>query len=203
MKPTLHFAATHLTQHLTEEEFTDSLLGLATQQVEDHLASCPKCRTEADELKGSISSFTTASRLWAQNQPLVHPRGLRMRAFWYSARPVAGVMAAAIAILGVAIPVGRAHQADVPAELAMVHPPAVRLAAELATETLSQSKPASVEAPVHSVPHHAIVHEQGAVSESLAQDNALMAAVDAEIEQPVSASAESIFRSTVTRSVTP
>ena len=57
----------HLT-HLTDEQFTDLLLGTSPAAVTAHLGVCPLCAQEAGRVSGAIGSFAQQSRLWAERR---------------------------------------------------------------------------------------------------------------------------------------
>ncbi len=62
---TTQFAATHL----TEEQFTDYILGMATGETEDHLLQCELCTAEAQTLQNSIAAYSKAGQRWSKDQP--------------------------------------------------------------------------------------------------------------------------------------
>lgn len=59
--------------HLTDEQFTDLLLGTNPLSVREHLMSCPQCSQEAERVSGAISSFSAQSRLWAECRTAIRP----------------------------------------------------------------------------------------------------------------------------------
>ena len=54
--------------HLTDEQFTDLLLGTNLPGVREHLLACEKCSREAEQVSGAINSFSVQSRLWAERR---------------------------------------------------------------------------------------------------------------------------------------
>jgi hypothetical protein len=54
--------------HLTDEQFTDLLLGTSPAAVTAHLSACPQCAQEAQRVSGAIGSFAQQSRLWAERR---------------------------------------------------------------------------------------------------------------------------------------
>lgn len=54
--------------HLTDEQFTDLLLGTNPPSVREHLMACEQCSQEAERVSGAISSFSTQSHLWAERR---------------------------------------------------------------------------------------------------------------------------------------
>src|ERR1035441_2887353 len=57
----------YLTQ-LTDEQFTDLLLGTSPAAVTAHLSTCPQCAQEAQRVSSAIGSFAQQSRLWAERR---------------------------------------------------------------------------------------------------------------------------------------
>ena len=63
------FRTAHLAgAHLTDEQFTDLLLGTIPASVTAHLQACPECAEEAQRVSGAIGSFSQQSRLWAERR---------------------------------------------------------------------------------------------------------------------------------------
>jgi hypothetical protein len=54
-----------MSAHLTNEELTDSLLGVSSLSVNAHLLNCPACAGERDRLKNSIAVFGGAAHAWS------------------------------------------------------------------------------------------------------------------------------------------
>lgn len=92
--------------HLTDEQFTDLLLGASPPAVRAHLESCPRCSAEAERVSGAIGAFAQQSRLWAERraaaQPVLAPR--RAPAFEWLYRPQA--WAAAVLAIAAAAGIG-------------------------------------------------------------------------------------------------
>ena len=66
--------------HLTDEQFTDLLLGTSPAAVTAHLSACPQCAQEAQRVSGAIGSFAQQSRLWAERRAASLPvRGCESR----------------------------------------------------------------------------------------------------------------------------
>jgi hypothetical protein len=59
--------------HLSDEQFTDLLLGTIPPSVTAHLEACPPCAQEATRVSGAIGSFEQHSRLWAERRASTHP----------------------------------------------------------------------------------------------------------------------------------
>jgi len=75
--------------HLTDEQFTDLLLGSGPAGVQDHLLSCPQCSAEAERVSAAIGSFEQQTRLWAERRAAARPALTPMRppAFQWLHRP--------------------------------------------------------------------------------------------------------------------
>ena len=51
-----------MTQHLSDQDLTDHLVGIHSEKVEGHLHSCNQCRNELAQIKNSIGMFRIAVR---------------------------------------------------------------------------------------------------------------------------------------------
>lgn len=201
-------AATHLSeQHLTEEQFSDFVLGLSTEAMDLHVEQCEACRAEALRVQDAVGMFAEAGREWSTLHPAMPAaeaaRSIRRRSLWLSLRPAAGFAAAAAVVFGVTISAHRAPSE--PAHIALNNTHEVvtpMVAAENKAATPHVSSPAQIPAsagiatveasaplsdvvtapPVLTAP--AAARERHASSDEVAQDNALMAAIDAEMSTP-------------------
>lgn len=52
--------------HLTDEQFTDLLLGTVPAQVKSHLDTCSECSAEAQRVSMALGSFEQETRIWAE-----------------------------------------------------------------------------------------------------------------------------------------
>jgi len=144
--------------HLTEEEFSDYLLGLSTASTRTHLLECAHCREEMESFGVSLASFNQASLAWSREQAATHPIHIKAqpaagrwpRPYWQAGW--AGLAAAAVLTFAVALPV------------ALMHEHAAHPAGASAPETIAAQP-----------------QEDAAV---IADDNQMMTAIDAEISQP-------------------
>ena len=108
----------HLT-HLTDEQFTDLLLGTSPAAVTAHLSACPQCAQEAQRVSGAIGSFAQQSRLWAERRaaaaPPLHARDWQPAFPWLhiptspqawaaSGSPVALALGIGISLRGITAP---------------------------------------------------------------------------------------------------
>ena len=114
--------------HLTDEQFTDLLLGTSPSPVQAHLKACPQCAAEAASVSGAIGSFAQQTRLWAErraaSQPVLVPQ--RQPVFEWLHRPRAWTAAAlAIALAaGIGVSVRNNHASSEPRQ-AVISQPAV------------------------------------------------------------------------------
>lgn len=106
------------TPHLTDDQFTDLLLGAVPPDVAAHLAVCARCEQEAAQVSGAIGSFEQQSRLWAERRawstPLHSavpaPLRTRMQAGLRLPRASSAWYAAAASLV-LALGIGLAHRA--------------------------------------------------------------------------------------------
>jgi hypothetical protein len=82
--------------HLTDEQFTELLLGGTSRSVSEHLKVCSQCSEEAERVSVAIGSFEQQSRLWAERETATHTR-IRARRSAYSWLGPAPAWAAAAA----------------------------------------------------------------------------------------------------------
>lgn len=122
----------HLT-HLTDEQFTDLLLGAIPSSVQAHLSVCPQCSQEAERVSGAIGSFAQHSRLWAERRAAT-AQPLQARD-WHTAFPwlhrpqswVAAGLAVALALsvgIGISLRVDHGRSAQQQQAAASVQPAA-------------------------------------------------------------------------------
>jgi hypothetical protein len=96
--------------HLSDEQFTELLLGTKAPAVRAHLEVCPQCSKEAERVSAAIGSFQQQSSLWAEHraataQPL-HVRDSRPAFSWVH-RPLAWSAAALVIALTAGIGISR------------------------------------------------------------------------------------------------
>jgi hypothetical protein len=91
--------------HLTDEQFTDLLLGTSPSTVRAHLKECAQCSQEAERVSGAIAGFEQQSRLWAERRAAALPalQDDRRPGFAWIDRPQAWAAAALTVVLGVGI----------------------------------------------------------------------------------------------------
>jgi hypothetical protein len=92
--------------HLTDEQFTELLLGATSPSISAHLKVCKQCSEEAERVSGAIGSFEQQSRLWAERETAARPRiEARRPAYawlspaWLSSGPAWAAAAAAVALV--------------------------------------------------------------------------------------------------------
>jgi hypothetical protein len=115
--------------HLSDEQFTDLLLGTNSPSVREHLRSCELCSQEAERVSDAISSFSAQSRLWAERRAASFPVFAHepQRTFTWLHRPHAWT-AAAVAVVfaaGVGIFVHEVNNRSAPHAVANVLPATV------------------------------------------------------------------------------
>ncbi len=102
----------HRDSHLTDQEFTDLLLGAIPPVVQAHLAACPQCSQEAERVSSAIGTFSAQSRLWAERRaaalPLRHPNS--QTAFGWLHRPQAWAAAGLALALAIGISLRVEHR---------------------------------------------------------------------------------------------
>jgi hypothetical protein len=54
------------TQHLTEEELDDVLIGTGSAEAQQHLATCERCTAQIAPFQSSVAAFNEGSLAWAQ-----------------------------------------------------------------------------------------------------------------------------------------
>jgi hypothetical protein len=106
----------HLTNHLTDEQFADLLLGANPAAVQDHLKACSACAEEADRIASAIGSFEQQTRLWAERRAAASHvlTSAPAPAFSWLRRPQAWTAAALAIVLAAGFGVAaRNHDASV------------------------------------------------------------------------------------------
>jgi hypothetical protein len=115
--------------HLSNDQFSELILGAPSPASELHLAECAHCRAELEKFSSSVDLFSTTSLKWSEIQPAQTPR---ISPRWQSARwayaPVGWALAVAVLIaVGVpawkydrhpAPPTSQSATEDTPAEIA-------------------------------------------------------------------------------------
>ena len=186
---THNVAATHLTAHLTEEQFADYVLGLSTEAMDLHIEQCAACRAEVLAVQDSIGTFASAGRAWSEAQPAQPAHNFRRRALLIQMRPVAGFAAAAALVFGVTFSTHRNAPVETQRATVTTSAPAVHTEDPVAVPAAqaavaSDLQPEQIQQAVQPAP---AVHHTSTPAE-LAQDNAMMAAIDAEINTPFAVS---------------
>jgi hypothetical protein len=156
--------------HLTDEQFTDLLLGTSPSSVRAHLKACPQCAEEAARVSGAIGSFAEQTRLWAERHAASHPVLVPQRqpVFEWLHRPSAWTAAALAFALaaGIGVSVRNQHTRPIQQQAVVAKPAAV-----------PQVSPATIQA-----------------------DNELLSAIDGELRADESTSASAYGLDTNSRS---
>ncbi len=191
--------------HLSDEQFTELLMGGSPARVQAHLAECAECRAEAERVGDAIGDFSEQSRLWAERRAAARPlraaaqtpraraerepvlAWLVRRQIWL-VRPQAWAGAAlAIALaVGIGVTTGREHSRTAQADAAKAQ---AGVAAARVEATTVQTE-AKAQAGVTMVQAKAAVQTEAAdQSAALKADNALLSAIDGELRADESAPA--------------
>jgi len=114
--------------HLSDEQFTDLLLGTNPPSVREHLMLCAECSQEAERVAGAISSFSMQTRLWAERRAASHSVHVREthRTLTWLHRPY-GWTAAVVAVIfamGIGVSLRFDHARPAAAPIAQVQPAA-------------------------------------------------------------------------------
>jgi hypothetical protein len=121
--------------HLTDEQFTELLLGGRSAWVQAHLQECAACREEAERVAGAIGDFSAQSQLWAERRAAVRAvrTAERESAFAWLVRPQAWAGAALTIALaaGIGMALHQEHTRTVQQATATA-PAAVKAQAEAA-----------------------------------------------------------------------
>jgi len=102
-----------LENHLSDEQFTDLLLGTIPPSVTAHLDACQPCAQEAQRVSGAIGSFEQQSRLWAERRAATRPvqaPATQPLLAWLRAGSTAWYATAAALILATVVGLGIAHR---------------------------------------------------------------------------------------------
>jgi len=129
--------------HLTDEQFTELLLGGRPAWVQTHMQECAKCREEAERVAGAIGDFSAQSQLWAERRAAAWAvrTAERESAFAWLVRPQAWAGAALTIALaaGIGMAVHQKHTRTVQ-QAAATAPASVKVQAAAATEQASATK---------------------------------------------------------------
>jgi predicted anti-sigma-YlaC factor YlaD len=155
--------------HLTDEQFTDLLMGGRSAWVQAHLQECAACREEAERVAGAIGDFSAQSILWAERRAAARPMWTAEResVVAWLLRPQAWVGAALTIALAVGTGMTLHQEHTRAAQQAMASAPAaVKVRAEAAKAQAGATK----------------MQAEATVSPTtLKADNALLTAIDGEL----------------------
>jgi hypothetical protein len=155
-------------RHLTDEQFTELLMGSRPAWVQAHLMECATCREEAERVSGAIGDFAQQSLLWAERRAVARSVQVveRQPAYAWLLHPqawVAGALATALAV-GIGITLHREHMQP--------EQQAVATAQANATKTqAAEVQPVAVKVQAETKITHS----------TLKADNALLTAIDGEL----------------------
>ena len=182
--------------HLSDEQFTELLLGGMPAQVQAHLAECAECRAAAERVAGAIGEFSEQSRLWAERRAAARPVRVAQRESvlaWlvrpqrWLVRPQAWAGAAltvALAVgIGVTIEREQARTAQADAAKAQATTARTEAAKVQAGAAATLAEAATVQTKT------AVQAEATNQSATLKADNELLSAIDGELRADESAPA--------------
>jgi hypothetical protein len=157
--------------HLTDEQFTELLMGAGVASVQAHLKACAQCREEAERVSGAVGDFAEQSLLWAERRVAELPvRETEREPTWaWLLRPQAwaiGAMATALAI-GIGVTLHREQARPVQHAIVTVQRDATKTQAQAETKAPAAATKAQAEAKVSRA--------------SLKADNALLSAINGEL----------------------
>jgi len=157
-----------MNQHLSESEFSGYLLGIASDTTLEHLRSCDLCRQEMENFGAALSAFNQASLLYSREQAAARPIGSQAMAHESIPPRRAGLLAGPALRWGIGVAAAAVLTFAV-ALSALLHrsTPSPAIAHNMTVATPSVAAVASVPDPAQ-----------------IAEDNQMMAAIEAEITQP-------------------
>ena len=124
-----------MNQHLTDEQFTDLLLGLDDGTAAAHLNSCEHCCREMARVEETMGMLREASMDWSRQRvaEMPTPRAGFFERLGLSFRPAAGMAMAAVLAVAVAVPF-LIRDNDVPQQAAVQHMSPVPTAEQIAAD---------------------------------------------------------------------
>lgn len=124
-----------MNRHLTDEQFTDLLLGLDDGTAAAHLNSCEHCRHEMTRVEETMGMLREASMDWSRQRVAAMPTpqpGFFER-LGLSFRPAAGMAMAAVLAVAVAVPF-LIRDTDAPQQASVQHMSPVPTAEQIAAD---------------------------------------------------------------------
>lgn len=116
----------NLTNHLTEQQFSDLLIAFPDENspelkhLRDHLSRCPECAAELDSLRQPLGNFRSSVTAWADHHsanrswaPASHTSSFGTLSAW--------LLAAAALILLIALPFATHYESQTVANVAATH----------------------------------------------------------------------------------
>lgn len=178
------------TNHLTEEQFAELLMGATPAPVQEHLKACAECAAEAERVAAAIGSFEQQSRLWAERRAAVRPAltAQIQRGGWAGifARPQAWAAAALAVAMGAGIALSSHRQRPAEHTMAAVQdsaqdsaPPSAAPSPASGDDQTSQSEQALAAAARPILPANS--HAAHLNPSKLKADNELLSAIDGEL----------------------
>lgn len=174
--------------HLSDEQFTELLMGGSPAQVQAHLQECAECRAEAEHVGRAIGDFSEQSRLWAERRAAARvlrtaeqtPRAERESVLAWLVRPQswAGAALAIALAVGIGMTIEREHSRTAQQAATTAQTDAAKARAETTTAQAETKAPAGATL----VQARAAVQSEAAVQPAtLKADNELLSAIDGEL----------------------
>ncbi|MGO4212743.1 hypothetical protein AB4Y89_07980 [Terriglobus sp. 2YAB30_2] len=124
-----------MNRHLTDEQFTDLLLGLDDGTAAAHLNSCEHCRQEMTRVEETMGMLREASMDWSRQRvaEMPTPQPGFFERLGLSFRPAAGMAMAAVLAIAVAVPF-LIRDNDAPQQASVQHKSPVPTAEQIAAD---------------------------------------------------------------------
>lgn len=95
------------TNHLSDEALNDVLIGMASPAAESHLADCPLCRGKVENFQSDLGAWNATTLQWSETRAERAGSIQLHRARRRQPLAAMGWALAAVALIAIAIPVGR------------------------------------------------------------------------------------------------
>jgi hypothetical protein len=167
-----------MTNHLSEDQIDDVLMGDVAAATAAHLAGCVDCQARVAEVEAPLASFKAVSAAWSERRSATMP--VRMMAIGrpvWQRRASWAATVAAVALVGVAIPLAT-HEAR-SSSGASVNPHAAAAIAQ--ADTVAAAAPVAPAA----VREMATVSPQQPQTAQIERDNEMLQAIDRELDASV------------------
>jgi len=164
--------------HLTEDQIDDVLMGDPAAESAAHLEACSTCRLRVVEFEVSLAGFKAVTLAWSERRSATAPAKLRMpvNAAWQ--RGASWAAAAAVLLVGIAVPVARHETRGVQVVASNTVSRVERgVAAQTAVATTARVR--------ETVPAAPGLAASGKSAAQIARDNEMLQAIDRELDASV------------------